>query len=262
MSNNQEKLNEQLVKVVLDTKTCDEVRIKRVKYLIRLGADKNARYDDGKSVLVLARDSNDECMIELLESLGAKEGEVPSKKGYEFGKQIWNDRGGLVGVDEIKDLVKKGANLNVRDKYGNTPLVHAAIFGDKENVKTLLELGADVEVRGQYGYSALIRAAQYGLYGDSIVKMLIDSGADVNAKSDIGNTALILASYNGYLDVVNLLLENGGDPYLKNKEGVEAFISASSGRRPLVVARLKEFKEKNKNPLNCNVCSFLGNSRG
>ena len=48
MSDNQKKLNEQLVKVVLDTKTCDEVRIKRAKYLIRLGAITKFMADFGK----------------------------------------------------------------------------------------------------------------------------------------------------------------------------------------------------------------------
>ena len=51
MSDNQKKLNEQLLNVVLSDKDSDEAKLKKVKYLIRLGADVNAK-DCVSSVLV------------------------------------------------------------------------------------------------------------------------------------------------------------------------------------------------------------------
>ena len=50
MSENQEKLNEQLFNVLADEKVSDEARLKKLKYLVRLGADVNARLY-GRSVL-------------------------------------------------------------------------------------------------------------------------------------------------------------------------------------------------------------------
>ena len=55
MNDNQKKLNEQLVKVVLDGSLTDEVRLKKAKYLLRLGASANQKVN-GKSLLKIARE--------------------------------------------------------------------------------------------------------------------------------------------------------------------------------------------------------------
>ena len=55
-----------------------------------------------------------------------------------------------------------------------------------------------------------------------IVKSLISAGADVNAKDERGTTALMRASYSGYTQLVNYLLENGADKELLDHEGNKA----------------------------------------
>ena len=57
MSDNQEKLNEQLFNVVANSKDNDEAKLKKVKYLVYLGADVNTRLY-GKSVLSKAIEQN------------------------------------------------------------------------------------------------------------------------------------------------------------------------------------------------------------
>ena len=54
MSNNQEKLNEQLLNVVLSDKDSDEARLKKLKYLVYLGADVNVKDEKGNTVLMEA----------------------------------------------------------------------------------------------------------------------------------------------------------------------------------------------------------------
>lgn len=46
-------------------------------------------------------------------------------------------------------LVKNGANINVRDNSGNTPLITACAYGYPEVVLTLLEAGADIEAKSK-----------------------------------------------------------------------------------------------------------------
>jgi ankyrin repeat protein len=51
-----------------------------------------------------------------------------------------------------------------------------------------------------------LRIASYNGYLD-LVKLLINNGADVNAKNNFGFTSLMLASVNDHMDIVNLLIK-------------------------------------------------------
>ena len=60
-----------------------------------------------------------------------------------------------------------------------------------------------------------------------IVELLLDSGADPNIKNYRGNTALMMASVKGYSDIVRLLLERNADPNIQNNEGYTSLIWAN-----------------------------------
>ena len=74
-----------------------------------------------------------------------------------------------------------------------------------DQVKDLIRLGADVNAGDDYGDTALMRACQGG-HADT-VKMLIEQGADVKAKNKEGKTSLQWARANGHTDVERLLEE-------------------------------------------------------
>jgi len=57
-------------------------------------------------------------------------------------------------------------------------------------VRQLIKQGADVNVKSNRGDATLIKAAKYG--HTDIVKLLIQAGADVNAKNNEDKTALDL----------------------------------------------------------------------
>ena len=71
----------------------------------------------------------------------------------------WAARQGHLEVTSI--LVQKGANLNLADNYGNTPLILAAFNGNAEVVKRLLQAGVDKAAKDKnYGKTALDWARQ------------------------------------------------------------------------------------------------------
>ena len=154
MSENQEKLNEQLFNVIADEKISDEARLKKVKYLVRLGADVNARLY-GKSVLSKALELQDEEVISFLKSKGAKEWVISKEEALELSKGFWEDMGDLKSLEEIKELLKKGADVNASDKYGRTALMKAARDGNLDMVKYLAENGADLEASDKFGNTVL-----------------------------------------------------------------------------------------------------------
>ena len=74
-------------------------------------------------------------------------------------------------------------------------MIEYARIGDSDGVMQMLRDGADVNYRNRYGETALIRASTNVDRGLPIVKILLDSGANVSIKNYDGNTALILATW-------------------------------------------------------------------
>ena len=72
-------------------------------------------------------------------------------------------------------LLEHGADINVQDDEGRTPLHTASYFGALEVVRVLLEHSADVEVKGEDGMTALQEAAERG-HG-KVVELLREHGA-------------------------------------------------------------------------------------
>ena len=261
MSDNQKKLNEQLVKVVLDTKTCDEVRIKRAKYLIRLGANANQKVN-GKSLLKIAREKGYKEIEEVIkESLRKSfdellEGDkfervledceyanghkvvVSKEKAIDLGKQFWDKNGNLKSAKEIEDLILQGADVDVQVNKDKTALMIASYFGREDVVRILLGAGADVNIKGDDGWTALTWAAKKG--HKEIVEMLLDGGANVNQKDNRGSTALMEVTEKGYKEIVQLLLENGADVNAQENDGWAALMWASARGRLDVVNILLE----------------------
>ena len=197
MSNNQEKLNEQLFNVIADEKVSDEARLKKVKYLVRLGADVNTRLY-GKSVLSKAIENGAGAEVqEFLREKGANEWVISKEEVLEVSQGFWSLG---VSVDKVKSLLKKGGDWEVKDENGKTALMKVARCGKLDVVEYMIDNGADVNASSKYGKTALMIAATWGHL--DVVKCLAQGGADWEAKDKDGYTALLRAVFIGQLDVV------------------------------------------------------------
>ena len=83
-------------------------------------------------------------------------------------------------------------------------LLEAASNGQTDIVKAFLDKGANIEVKNEVGATPLIFASAKAHPG--IVKLLVDRGANVNARTNTGITPLIAAASAGNQEIVKLLL--------------------------------------------------------
>uniref|UniRef100_A0A673N6J2 Ankyrin repeat and MYND domain-containing protein 2-like n=1 Tax=Sinocyclocheilus rhinocerous TaxID=307959 RepID=A0A673N6J2_9TELE len=94
--------------------------------------------------------------------------------------------------------------VNCLDKYGMTPLMHAAYKGKADMCKLLLQHGANVNCNEhEHGYTALMFA---GLSGKTdITWMMLDAGAETDAVNSVGRTAAQMAAFVGQHDCVTVI---------------------------------------------------------
>ncbi|XP_054274382.1 ankyrin repeat domain-containing protein 11 [Macrosteles quadrilineatus] len=104
-----------------------------------------------------------------------------------------------------------------RNERGETPLHIAAIKGDREQVRQLLERGSDPNVRDFAGWTPLHEACNHGWL--EVARLLLQAGADVNARGLDDDTPLHDAAVNGHSKLVVLLVDFGADIHQKNKRG-------------------------------------------
>ena len=90
--------------------------------------------------------------------------------------------------------------------HGRTALLTAAFEGNFKNVKNLIEKGADVNVEKKDGKTALLLASGNS-NGLQIVQYLIQNGAKINAQTKDGYSPLMWAAYNGNIKIVKELLQ-------------------------------------------------------
>lgn len=87
----------------------------------------------------------------------------------------------------IRFLTARGANPNIRNKQGVSPLQLAVTMGYADGVDALLSAGADVEVTNVAGETPLIAAVHSR--DIPIIRMLLDKGANPDRTDNSGRTA-------------------------------------------------------------------------
>lgn len=83
--------------------------------------------------------------------------------------------------DEIKCLIKKGANINYFNEDGLNTFFIACLNGDLEVVKLLIENKAEINKVNVYGETALFYALSKNHF--SVVKYLVEKGSQINVVS-------------------------------------------------------------------------------
>ena len=141
-------------------------------------------------------------------------------------------------IDVVRLLLRCGADVNVLDKGGNTPLHRASENGHTEIVQLLLEHKADVDLPSKWFWTPL--AVSYSRGHMEVSRLLVQHGANVDAYTIEDLTPLNIASSSGHLAVVRFLIDNGADVDSRNYENMTPLHSAARSGHLDVVKLLLE----------------------
>ena len=136
-------------------------------------------------------------------------------------------------LEVSRALIDAGADVNAHDQRGATPLHRAAVAASPARTDLLIQAGADAGARDNSGATPLHHAAEGG-HQETMVR-LIEGGADVNAQDQAGRTPLHVAVEKGWSDSTQALLERGADPNVPDNAGdIPLHLAYAAERQDLV----------------------------
>ena len=130
-------------------------------------------------------------------------------------------------VSGLRGMIEKGADVDAKDRRGQTGLIIASSKGDDQVVELLLKAGAEVGGTDLYGLTPLMSALANG--HEQVAERLLASGADVKTRDKRLMTALAYAVTSGSTNMVKSLLDKGADPDVKAIDGVPLVLHGMRG---------------------------------
>lgn len=149
---------------------------------------------------------------------------------------------------EVTDMLAKGSPnlINTRDvTSGETALHFVTARRDLTWMTFLIERGANVNVRDVKGVTPLVIASNLNFLEG--VELLVKSGARVDESNNSGETPLITAVHNRNLPLMRILLKAGADPDRADNSGRTARDYAKLTGNPALLSTIEsEAKPKAK----------------
>eukprot|EP01091_Cochliopodium_minus_P016780 TRINITY_DN6385_c0_g1_i1.p1 TRINITY_DN6385_c0_g1~~TRINITY_DN6385_c0_g1_i1.p1 ORF type:complete len:607 (-),score=165.25 TRINITY_DN6385_c0_g1_i1:314-2107(-) len=188
-----------------------------VKYFIEKGASPNLKNDNDVSILSYAISKNNLELVEFILQKGGKPQDRGNKFLVERESSFLNacSKGDL---ETAKLLLNNGSSAKETDHLQQSAMYYSSRTSDDSFFTFLYEKGC----RDFNG--ALLSACKSG--NNKIdLKKLISLKADVNTMDQFNKTPLYYSSYNGNLDQIKVLVENGASTQFDEAFGISCLTS-------------------------------------
>ena len=194
---------------------------------------------------------------------------APSRHGMTL--LMWAAQTGNLSIAKL--LIKNGAEVNaVHPLGGCTAVGFSAQHLQPEIMQELFDHGAKIKQAEKNKWTPLLKAARTQIKpGDekekehllNVVKILIKNGGDVNARSKKQATPLILAAQNNNLNIMGILLDNGARINDTDKEDSTALMyAAEKGYREIFDLLLGKGADIEKKHILGHTALLLASERG
>jgi ankyrin repeat protein len=177
-------------------------------------------------------------------------------------------------IDGVRFFSKSGSLIvNQKNKGGASALHIASREGNFEIVKILIENGADVNLSDNEGWTPLMRASLSK--SPNIVEMLIKKGAKSELFNIQNETAIIQATTSGCLECLNIIIKDGNliknlDTLTLKGQIADAFLIARNSENQQIqgvlegfldyVSKITPLVRTNNSDKNSNVPLLLKNN--
>lgn len=186
---------------------CHGASLDVVEVLCARGADVSQSDSKGNSPLMAACSGDSPKVGHFVPDYSAKNRATNPGGKIAPRPKDWRETAQIVTL-----LLRRGADLNARNRAGLNSLMIASFASGLEVVRLLRDWDADQNARDRKGRDSLMLACSVRRPETiDIAKELLDHGHDINATNIKGQTALFHAMRAGNLEVVKLLLRSGAD---------------------------------------------------
>ncbi|XP_014677006.1 PREDICTED: transient receptor potential cation channel subfamily A member 1-like [Priapulus caudatus] len=207
-----------------------------VQYLLDQGSNIDARDKEGRSAVLLAASRSAWRAVTALIDRGCRlnEKDDQNRNILHFVVMNGGDIDALAVIllrkEDFSDKKLCECFLNERDATGCTPLHYASRAGHLKSLENLIRLGAQVNLKDKDDQSPLHFAARYGRR--NTCRRLLDSSSGqfiMNETDGSGRTALHIAAEGGHVKVVQLLMQRGALVHTDHAGRSPLHLAAASG---------------------------------
>jgi len=189
---------------------CSQGHHECVKWLRKNGADVNAINDDGYSAIFYASHHGKlDCVEALIKGKGKADINLKNKFGNTcLYKAIENGH-----FKVIQALVNGGADVNSKNNHGITPIMQSAWSGKLDSLKYLIERKAQLNDQDNKGTTTTATT--------TAISITTYTNANTNT-TDTGETALMKSAFKNTLVCLKVLLSSGARHDIRDKAGMLA----------------------------------------
>ncbi|XP_067659947.1 ankyrin-3-like [Haliotis asinina] len=231
---------------------CEEGHSEIVKYILTENVvNINGRDDGGKTPVQMAAEQGYLDIVALLEGKGADMSVVDDRGENILHTLILDGQLNLaIYLLTQKNVVQ---NINKKSLTGRTPVMVAALWGQRDLFDILVKNGADLTLEDADGNSILHLACKGSV---DIVKYLLSNNVvDINARGHLNRTPVLIAAERGNIETFELLMKQGADMLLLDDDGNNVLLLAVRGGnvdlvQHILVNRIVDITAKNKYGLN------------
>jgi ankyrin repeat protein len=200
-----------------------------IALLLKHGADPNFVLADGTPLVTYAVvfDYISPEIVTLLAENGA-DLNLKDRKGNTVLQTVLRHGDGTGGLTMVAALLDGGADPNPRQNDGRTAL-HLALWRPSSNraklVQMLAEHGVDPNIRDHDGFTPL---AGYGYYNEDVILALVAAGSDLEARNREGFTALQMAAAHRRSRASIAMVQKGANVNAEYPDGSTPLFSAAN----------------------------------